>query len=298
CPDASDEVFSACYNVTCSGFRCNYGGCIDSSLKCDDINDCWDSSDENKFLCANETTIVELFAQLQGSCSDEYIMQCPQSGKCLKHINVCDGIRDCEHGEDEDQSLCGGDECPFDSFRCENGACIAKSSLCNLNVDCYDGSDEIPAICRKIHMQDSDSEYGEGPMVMGAVWQSYGCPLDPTPGMQVAHYFSKIAYRSDGEVPHQSTVLVTCDDGYKVFGANINKCVETKWQHEWIPCTRYCEPSSYLGSIVYATECIEKFAIVDCTEEQHSLGTQLLISCASGYESDSADNLVGHHVCD
>ncbi|EDW14155.2 uncharacterized protein Dmoj_GI16928 [Drosophila mojavensis] len=103
-PDSTDEVFSACYNVLCSGFRCNYGGCIDASLKCNNINDCWDKSDENKFLCANETTILELLTDLSGNCA------------CLHWSNVCDGVGDCRNGEDEDKNICGVNHCASGSF--------------------------------------------------------------------------------------------------------------------------------------------------------------------------------------
>lgn len=41
----------------------------------------------------------------------------------------------------------------------------------------------------------------------------------------------------------------------------------------------------------------EKSIIVDCTEQQHSVGTELFISCASGYDSDLGPDDVGRHIC-
>ncbi|KAK1124556.1 hypothetical protein K0M31_006904 [Melipona bicolor] len=53
CTDNSDETFIQCGSITCSkfSFRCNYGACIDSNLKCNGVTNCADGSDEDSELC-------------------------------------------------------------------------------------------------------------------------------------------------------------------------------------------------------------------------------------------------------
>nr|CAI5868426.1 unnamed protein product [Callosobruchus analis] len=109
-------------------------------------------------------------------------IQC-NSGKCVPKKQVCNGVKDCDSGDDEancegtsifkcadgevinDQSNCdgvvdcndGSDEtdacktsviCPGYVFTCAYGACIDKKKVCNGNRDCKDNSDE--ANCSKI----------------------------------------------------------------------------------------------------------------------------------------------------
>ncbi|XP_030081735.1 modular serine protease-like [Drosophila hydei] len=304
CPDSSDEVFSACYNETCTGFRCNYGGCINRNLICNNVTNCWDESDENEFLCANDSRKLELFMQLKGDCPGEYGMQCPNSHKCLEWSEVCDGVSDCNSGEDENLKLCGSSRCPYDSFQCESGGCIHKNRLCNKNIDCVDGSDEIPNICLmtqvvySIEIKDTDNQVQQSEQMPEiTVWQSFSCPLVLMPGMQVLNFFSQLAYKSDDEVPHESIVEVTCNDTYILFGSNINKCVNNMWHNEWISCVRYCEPSPDARRVEYSAMCSRKSNIVDCNEIPHQLSTELLVPCSAGYESDSGHDQVGRHIC-
>ncbi|XP_032583776.1 sushi repeat-containing protein SRPX2-like [Drosophila mojavensis] len=113
------------------------------------------------------------------------------------------------------------------------------------------------------------------------------CALVSKQGMRVADY------KFDAQVPDQSIVEVTCDDGYKLLGSNINSCDNGTWENNLISCVRYCEPSPYSRSIAYSTKCS---AVVDC-DEGSLTDTEMLVSCSPGYESDSARNQVGRHVC-
>ncbi|XP_030244182.1 very low-density lipoprotein receptor-like [Drosophila navojoa] len=209
-------------------------------------------------------------------------MQCPRTNRCLHWSNVCDGVGDCKNAEDEDKNICGVTFCASGSFQCQSGSCIGKDRLCDHNADCFDGSDEMPAICR----QKTGSKAVE--------WFTKSCALVPKQGMRVTDYFSQLSYKQDAQVPDQSIVEITCDDGYRLFGSNINSCDNGAWENNLISCVRYCEPSPYSRSIAYSTKCSD---VGDCNEGS-LMDTEMLVSCAPGYESDSADNLVGHHVCD
>ncbi|KAM3967355.1 serine protease nudel [Aphomia sociella] len=76
-------------------------------------------------------------------------------GRCVKMVQVCDGVKDCEDGQDESVHACGnktqicekdphqrGCECSSGQMRCHNGKCILKQLFNNGHDDCGDGTDE------------------------------------------------------------------------------------------------------------------------------------------------------------
>eukprot|EP01084_Bolivina_argentea_P315260 546135_1 len=65
-------------------------------------------------------------------------------GTCIWYGFVCNGVRDCVDGEDEQQH-CDFSKiiCPYTMFKCETtGSCIDIMKRCNGMLDCEDGSDE------------------------------------------------------------------------------------------------------------------------------------------------------------
>lgn len=71
-------------------------------------------------------------------CGDEYV-KCPNS-YCIPPRYICDGKRDCIHGEDE--LACEQFECPG-RYRCvESSACIYLQQLCDGIRQCPKGDDE------------------------------------------------------------------------------------------------------------------------------------------------------------
>ncbi|KAL4707926.1 hypothetical protein ACJJTC_013717 [Scirpophaga incertulas] len=76
-------------------------------------------------------------------------------GKCVNMRNVCNGVRDCEDGNDESENacvkknlICTDDphnkycQCSIDQFRCHNGRCIPKEQFNDGHDDCGDRTDE------------------------------------------------------------------------------------------------------------------------------------------------------------
>ncbi|KQS38555.1 LOW QUALITY PROTEIN: uncharacterized protein Dere_GG26766 [Drosophila erecta] len=55
CQDGSDETIANCLISECPNntFRCAYGGCLAINKACDGEIDCWDKSDEEYAICAN-----------------------------------------------------------------------------------------------------------------------------------------------------------------------------------------------------------------------------------------------------
>ncbi|CAG7827043.1 unnamed protein product, partial [Allacma fusca] len=81
---------------------------------------------------------------------------------CLHLSKVCNGLKDCPDGEDEDRHFCAAvNICPgkldlslrdvyyqrHTSVCGYRGKCLQKNSICNGIDDCPDGSDESPEIC-------------------------------------------------------------------------------------------------------------------------------------------------------
>lgn len=70
----------------------------------------------------------------------QYEYSC-KGGRCVHRDWLCDGIKDCEYGDDESDINCG--YCRVDEVRCKNGRnCIALDALCDGFTNCQDGSDE------------------------------------------------------------------------------------------------------------------------------------------------------------
>uniref|UniRef100_A0A8D1CWI3 Low-density lipoprotein receptor-related protein 2 n=1 Tax=Sus scrofa TaxID=9823 RepID=A0A8D1CWI3_PIG len=155
-------------------FTCLSGYCILESLKCNDIDECGDSSDELETLCAYHTCPPTSFTCANGRCiqrhfrcdhyndcgdnSDESgcrFRSCNittefscNNGKCLPLQLVCDGIDHCNDNNTSDEKNCAQHTCLPDYIKCANSnVCIPRLFLCDGDNDCGDMSDENPIYC-------------------------------------------------------------------------------------------------------------------------------------------------------
>jgi len=82
-----------------------------------------------------DTTI--LFFEQDSSCLSGLVC----GGRCLARHQVCDGLQDCEGGQDE--AGCGFPSCEEGEFACLKGRCIPEEWKCDGRSDCSEGEDEV-----------------------------------------------------------------------------------------------------------------------------------------------------------
>uniref|UniRef100_A0A8C6B9V0 Low-density lipoprotein receptor-related protein 2 n=1 Tax=Monodon monoceros TaxID=40151 RepID=A0A8C6B9V0_MONMO len=157
-----------------SKFTCLSGNCIPEQWKCNDIDDCGDSSDELETLCAYHTCPLTSFTCANGRCvqyryrcdhyndcgdnSDEagcLFRACNETteftcsnGKCIPLHLVCDGMDHCHDHNASDEKNCSDRTCQPGYVKCMNSTvCIPHLFLCDGDNDCGDMSDENPIFC-------------------------------------------------------------------------------------------------------------------------------------------------------
>lgn len=162
CPDKSDERNCTIIppniddvtnqflpkNGSCPAwmFKCLDQRCIPDWWKCDKAEDCSDGSDELGCPSVEEitttTTTSTTSIPIVTTCANNQF-RCA-NGFCIYSSWVCDGMKDCDTGEDEAQEHCTSViPCSKKQFQCKkDGSCIPASAVCNHRQDCPDGTDE------------------------------------------------------------------------------------------------------------------------------------------------------------
>ncbi|XP_068235638.1 sortilin-related receptor-like [Palaemon carinicauda] len=131
-------------NCTALMFKCHNANCIPFWWRCDGLDDCGDTSDEedcghggsrNVTVSPARTDVPSHTCKAdQFSCSD---------GTCIWESWVCDNDKDCPKGEDEEN--CHQTQTCADrkGFTCRHSiGCIPSENVCDGHKDCADGSDE------------------------------------------------------------------------------------------------------------------------------------------------------------
>ncbi len=134
-----------------SDYQCSDGTCILSYQQCDGFLDCSDGKDEeNCSMCKGLSDSLDThFCRHQCLspicyCSQHYY-QCLQGG-CIPGSKLCDRIRDCADGSDENS-------CSYNNFResrpevdgsfmCGKGSIIKLNYIDDYNIDCANADDE------------------------------------------------------------------------------------------------------------------------------------------------------------
>ncbi|XP_064873189.1 low-density lipoprotein receptor-related protein 2-like [Oncorhynchus nerka] len=139
CQDRSDEM--DCFKATKScSHRCdNNSRCIPETFLCDGERDCADGSDEEG--CDFDKVLPPVLPTLAQTCTSPSV-RCRGSTLCISQTQLCDTLRDCPDGFDEESCIT---KCPNrGEFRCKDRRkCIKRSLVCDGRAHCHDGSDEI-----------------------------------------------------------------------------------------------------------------------------------------------------------
>lgn len=203
--NGTKDINSKCsYGSGRVDFLCDNGRCIPEWNKCNGRYDCPGGSDESSSLCGwqtcpHDTNIRTTKEAIEaGDCrncrtipdgryGDQKMWRC-NDGHCINYARTCDGREDCSGndisgyfirllgmgGEDESESACGWQTCPYDpnitttnlsvragdcrkcsaknGWRCNDGLCIWRRGVCNKIIDCLDESDKMPyLLCLTCH---------------------------------------------------------------------------------------------------------------------------------------------------
>ncbi|XP_045107578.1 uncharacterized protein LOC123502520 [Portunus trituberculatus] len=128
--------------MECDGRLCATGVCVTSQQECDARLDCPDLTDElstcqlNVTTCLPEDVTVNVTANFTMECKCLDGGWACRNGVCLPMERVCDGVIDCEQGEDEEDCSC-----------CRIVALRTPERICDRTVDCDDGRDEKNCSC-------------------------------------------------------------------------------------------------------------------------------------------------------
>ena len=157
CPDGSDESF--CQHSSCNDFVCSNGQCVSSHKRCNNIMDCFDSSDESNCPLGHvEFRIIskqqqQLLINLDGegyftqkvmniseSCPETHYQCNSEWIYCLPVYTRCNGYGDCVYHEDERD--CDSVTCPG-FYRCRDSTvCVHADHLCDGWPQCPQHDDE------------------------------------------------------------------------------------------------------------------------------------------------------------
>uniref|UniRef100_A0A8B9LZ68 Uncharacterized protein n=1 Tax=Accipiter nisus TaxID=211598 RepID=A0A8B9LZ68_9AVES len=157
CEDGWDE--EGCPQEPClpGQWQCRNRVCIMAEWKCNGIDNCGDSSDED--VCGKQACWMLL------SGVRPCALRCDAATRCIPESWLCDSHADCldhtdEQGCGETLGLDGTGasgvpkECSRAEFPCRSGQCVALALRCDGDHDCRDGSDEEgctvprPLLCR------------------------------------------------------------------------------------------------------------------------------------------------------
>uniref|UniRef100_A0A8C6Q9Z3 Low density lipoprotein receptor-related protein 8, apolipoprotein e receptor n=1 Tax=Nothobranchius furzeri TaxID=105023 RepID=A0A8C6Q9Z3_NOTFU len=199
CSDSSDE--DNCPKKTCSTteFACKNGQCLPSRWRCDGEAECADGSDEAEAICSRQTCPPEKF-----DCGGI-------TSKCVSLSWRCDGERDCENGADEEQCAA----CPSNDFQCRDGKCVAPIFVCDGDHDCEDGSDEEKCSARTCGQQEFRCNNSE---CISALWS---CDGDPDCKDKSDESMERCSRRTEPQKPHCPVGEFQCDSG---------ECVHMNWK--------------------------------------------------------------------
>lgn len=165
----------------CNGFLCSNQTCLPATAHCNGVQECSDGADEHncgesRAVSGESVTrrdVTRVFSPVEPLCTRYMEFVCKNRAQCLFQSLVCDGIKHCKDGSDEDSEYAGcgerrscaspvfcyanananvcrraavpsefGKVCDAYTFQCANGVCVSLEWKCDGMDDCGDYSDE------------------------------------------------------------------------------------------------------------------------------------------------------------
>uniref|UniRef100_A0AAQ6A889 EGF-like domain-containing protein n=1 Tax=Amphiprion ocellaris TaxID=80972 RepID=A0AAQ6A889_AMPOC len=274
CSDSSDE--ENCPKKTCAttDFACKNGQCVPARWRCDGEPECADGSDEADAICSRQTCPPEKF-DCGGAAS-----------KCVSLSWRCDGERDCENGADEEQCAAGNVE-----------FCVAPIFVCDGDDDCGDASDEEKCsapTCGQHEFRCNDSE------CIPALWS---CDGDPDCKDKSDESMERCSRRTEPQKPR-------CPEGE--FQCGSGECVHMNWKcdgdadckdkSDEANCPLLtCRPDEFQcgdGSCIHGTKQCNK--VHDCPDYSDEAGCLNVTKCDAPrkFRCKNGECIDSNKVCD
>ncbi|XP_042888358.1 low-density lipoprotein receptor-related protein 2-like isoform X1 [Penaeus japonicus] len=285
CQDGSDE--EDCSECAASEFTCSNSNCIPQHATCDGEDDCGDGSDEALPRC-QPTEPPAACPVGQVLCERPDAVSPPV---CIHHDSVCNGVRDCPLGEDEDCDSCSRYE-----YSCKSRGCIPRSWVCDGEEDCTDGSDEgLAASCPNVK---NDTVSPSVKMSGGVVTPRPGCArglfecglgeciaeflvcdgqADCSDGSDEGSYCEK-SCRNNGGCQHKCHQEPTgrhcsCWTGFQL-AADKTSCIDVKECDNETTCSQLCEEMHGY----YLCSCLPGYTLgLDKRSCKHQVGDEWMV---------------------
>ncbi|CAF1190284.1 unnamed protein product [Adineta ricciae] len=136
-----EQIFCNCSDEKYFGVRCQYSFALNFPTFDDLIEQTFIRNNieipKKRRFDVRRLTEAQMTCYQMSNCT-------PYVSLCLDWRQICDGIRDCTNGHDEENCLeMELNECdPITEYRCRNGLCIPRSFSFDLTMDCMDFYDE------------------------------------------------------------------------------------------------------------------------------------------------------------
>ncbi|CAF1397452.1 unnamed protein product, partial [Didymodactylos carnosus] len=133
---ADKEIYCNCTDNEWFGSRCQYS--IENAVSPD-----FDQILHHRFLL--KLVFLSQWGLTAGNITCYRDWMCNPLALCFDWRQICDGIVDCENGEDEEHCMeLETNTCHMEKqYRCRNGMCIERKFAFDQIWDCMDGSDEF-----------------------------------------------------------------------------------------------------------------------------------------------------------
>ena len=206
-------------------FKCEDGLYINEISVCDDKLDCIEGADEKQCSCSYAIGMMPFVCKYlcneisnQCSCSTHYFT-CLSSSTCIPYLNVCDGHRDCLHGEDE---FC-------EKYTNKEIRNLVNSSLVD-TFSCLESNITIPSLLLNDFMPDCPGTIEDEMEYYNLMTNPFHTPISCNdsqkipciPGHSHCFYLNKLCVF---EFEKNSKILKYCRNGAHLYNCTVFQCL-------------------------------------------------------------------------